>query len=164
LSEALAIAAQDTHAIMAERIFESGLNSDGTEIGVYDYQKPIYVDPKISPKNFPVTGKNGGSKFSDGKTHKTGYFESYQEYRKKIGRQTSRVDLTLSGLFKSDLSRAVVKISEFVYASKVSQQRSIDIMDGVKNKYGDVFSLSKNERENFIETLEYESLRIMKGA
>lgn len=157
----VAIAAQDTHAMMLERIFEKGQMPDGSQIGVYDYKNPLYVNPENSPKAFPKKGKNGDTKFSDGKPHKTGFFESYQEYRKKIGRQTSKVDFTLSGLFKSDCSRAVVKISDLRYESKVSTQRSSDILDGIEDKYGNVFSLSDKEKENFAETIKFESLRVL---
>lgn len=160
----IAIAAQDTHAKMIERIFEDGKNSKGEEIGVYEYSKPIYVNPKKSPKAFPPTGKNGSSKFEDGTLHKTGFFTSYQDYRNAIGRQSGKVDLTLSGLLKSDFSRAVVRISDSVYASKVASERSINIIKGVQDKYGDVFGLSEDEKENFIEVVKYEALAIIKSA
>lgn len=160
----VAIAAQDTHAMMIERIFEEGKKQDGTEIGSYDTSSPLYVNPAISPKSFPAKGKNDDTKFSNGNNHKTGFFESYSEYRQKIGRPVDKVNLTLSGLLKSDFSRAVTRISEFIYTSKVSTKRSADIIDGMDNKYGKIFGLTEKEKENFLETLKFESLRILKDA
>ena len=62
---------------------------------------PMYVNPRYSPRKFPTKGKNGQTKFKNGKPHKTGYFVGYKGFRTAIGRETNIVNLQLSGkLFK----------------------------------------------------------------
>lgn len=91
------IAILDMYGKMRERIFTDGIAADGSEIGKYSTE-PIYVNPKNSPKKFAPKGKTGNTKFADGKAHKTRYFEQgYKGFRAKAGRQTSKVDLRLSG-------------------------------------------------------------------
>lgn len=158
---AIAIAAQDTHSKMLERIFEQGKKQDGSDIGEYDTRKPLYINPNFAPKSFPTAGKNGNTKFENGTKHKTAYFESYLEYRKKIGRKTDKVNLVLTGLLQSDFGRAVVKISDFIYASEVSTEKSKNIIEGMDQKYGKVFELTVSEKENFLEILKYESLILL---
>jgi hypothetical protein len=160
----VAIAAQDTHSMMLERIFEQGKKTDGSDIGQYNTSNELYVNPKNAPKNFPAKGKNGDAKFSDGKPHKTGFFESYKEYRSTVGRQSTKVDLTMTGLLKSDFSRAVVKVNNFNYTSSVSTERNKKIIEGMEEKFGKIFGLTEAEKQNFLEVLKYESLRILQSA
>lgn len=157
----VAIAAQDTHSKMLERIFEQGKKQDGSDIGEYDTKKPLYINPVFAPKSFAPKGKNGSTKFENGTNHKTAYFESYAEYRKKIGRKTDKVNLVLSGLLQSDFGRGVIKISDFVYTSRVSTERSKKIIEGMNEKYGEVFGLTESEKVNFKEILKYETIQIL---
>lgn len=75
---------------------------DGTLIGSYNSTNELYVNPAKSPKVFPPRGKNGELKFKNGKPHKTGYFPSYRDFRKTIGRKTGIVNLQLSGKMFED--------------------------------------------------------------
>ena len=158
----IAIAAQDTHVKMVTRIFDEGKNTEGSEIGKYNSTDPLYVNPNNSPKKFPTKGKTGKSKFANGESHKTGYFESYKAYREKVGRETEHVNLTLFGILRNDFGKGVVKLSNVSYISKVSQKENKDKIDGAEDRYGDIFKLSKEERENFKEVLEFETLEILK--
>jgi hypothetical protein len=84
---AVHIAAQDTHVKMTARIFEEGETAQGNKLR-YNSSDPLYVNPDNSPKSFPPKGKTGKTKFKNGESHKTGYFESYKDYRQKIGRES----------------------------------------------------------------------------
>lgn len=79
------------------RIHTDGKAVDESSIGKYD-TKEIYVNPKNSPKKFTGLGKGGKTKFKSGRSHKTRYFkDGYKGFRAKIGRETSKVNLSLFG-------------------------------------------------------------------
>lgn len=163
----IGIAAQDTHVKMVERIFEEGKKSDGSGIGKYNSTDLLYVNPNDSPKKFPTKGKpdkNGKakSKFSNGESHKTGYFESYKAYREKVGRQTDHVNLNLFGNLHNDFGKGVVKLNTQTYASRISQGSNEKKREGMEEKYGDIFKVTEGERENFKEVLNFEVMQILK--
>jgi hypothetical protein len=155
--EAVAIAAQDTHVQMVERIFETGKQADGKK-KKYNSKDPIYVNPKNAPKSFKPKGKSGDTIFSNGDEHKTGYFDSYKDYRAAMGRETKHVNLNLFGILQSDFSKGVVKLDDLKYVSTVTQESN----KGTVEKFGEYFKLNKDERKNFKEVLEYETLEILK--
>jgi hypothetical protein len=159
---AIGIAAQDTHVQMVERIFEQGKNAQDSEIGSYDPSNPLYVNPKNAPKKFPTKGKDGDSKFENGEPHKTGYFESYKAYRQAVGRQTGSVDLVLFGNLQSDFGKAVVRKEGTSWASTVTRVESRNKIAGIEGKYGNVFRLTPNERDNFKQVLASETYEILK--
>jgi hypothetical protein len=153
----VAIAATDTHTKMTARIFEDGETAQGNKLA-YNNSDPIYVNPKDSPKSFPPKGKNGKTKFDNGKPHKTGYFDSYKEYRQKIGRESGFMNLNLFGILQSDFGKGVVKLEDSAYASTVTQESN----KGKLEKFSTYFKLNKEERENFKDVLEFETLEILK--
>lgn len=160
--KAVAIAAQDTHVKMVERIFEEGKETGGKK-NKYNSTDPLYVNPDNSPKKFPTRGKPKGTeagktKFANGENHKTGYFDSYKSFREKIGRQTGVMDLQLFGNLRNDFSKGVVKLDNLSYVSTVTNEAN----KGKLEKFADYFSLNKSERENFKEVLEFESLEILR--
>ena len=167
-SEALHIAAQDTHVKMTERIFVNGRSAGGGDIGDYDTKNELYVNPNKSPKGFPTKGKPNEkgiarSKFNDGTPHKTGYFTSYSDYRNTIGRDISKVNLVLSGDMQSDFGKALVKITDLKYASTM-RDNNIKKKDGNEKRFGEIFKLTEEEKENFVEVLQFETTRILKRA
>ena len=101
------------------RIHNNGLNVDGKMIGSYSV-KPMYMNPKYSPKKFEPVGKNGRTYFKtnkadrrkfesaygvrmSGKKHQTRYFRAgYFGFRALIGREIGFVNLQLSGKLKLD--------------------------------------------------------------
>lgn len=159
----MGIAVADTHAKMVARIFEEGKKADGSDIGQYGGGE-IYVNPDISPKKFPKVGKTGKDKFENGKSHKTGYFESYKAYREKIGRQTGKINLVLSGQLQSDFSNGLVKKDEFTWMVSAKNSRNKTIIDSVDEKFGKTFALSSDEVLNFRETFNYEFNELRKRA
>jgi hypothetical protein len=97
------IAVQTVHALRMERIFTRGEKADGSKIGQYS-TKPIYINPKISPKKFTGKGKNDKR---NNKTHKTRYFaEGYKGFRQFINRPSEKIDLGLSYDLRFDLSNS----------------------------------------------------------
>jgi hypothetical protein len=154
----IGIAAQDTHVKMVERIFEEGKDSSG-EKAKYNSSDPIYVNPNTeSPKRFPPKGKTGKTKFKNGEPHKTGYFNSYKDFRQKIGRETGFMNLNLFGNLQNDFGKGVVKLTNESWISTVTSV----LNKGKLEKFADYFSLNKDERLNFKDVLEFESLKILK--
>ncbi len=90
--------ASSTLGQMQERIHEQGKASGGEDIGQYS-AKPIYVNPKESPKKFTPLGKNKKAKFKSGKPKQTRYFaDGYKGFKTFIGRNIlGKVNLSLSG-------------------------------------------------------------------
>lgn len=161
--KSLAIAAQDTHVKVTQRIFDQGKNSEGKQIGEYDSNDPLYVNPKNSPKKFATKGKEGDAKFKNGKPHKTGYFESYRDYRSAIGRPTQFVNLVLSGRLQSDFRKGLVKISALRHVTGVSSENN-DKIEGNEMRFGGIFSLTDEEKENFKNILSFELKQELSGA
>lgn len=166
--KALLIAAQDTHVKMNERIFVNGKLADGSDIGNYNATNELYIDPKKSPKNFPTKGKPNKkgiakAKFQDGTPHKTGYFKSYKDFRETIGRETSKVNLVLFGDLQSDFGKALIKITDLKYASTL-RDNNVKKKDGNESRFGEIFKLSEEEKNNFIEILKFETKQILKSA
>jgi hypothetical protein len=155
----VAIAAQDTHVKMSERIFDNNENSTGGKIGDYNSIDAIYVNPKNSPKKFPTLGKP--DKNGKRKTGETGYFESYKAYREKIGRQTKSVDLKLFGRLQSDFTKGVIKVDDLTYTSGVNQDNA-DKVEGAEDRYGKIFSLTEEEKQHFHDVLEFESFKVLR--
>lgn len=100
------IAAQNV--LLAEyknRIFVEGKDSTGGKIGTYS-TKPMYGTKQAAVRKGAIKGigKNGDTKFTNGKPHKSMYLPNgYAGFRAAQGRQTGFVDLNLS----SSLFRAV---------------------------------------------------------
>lgn len=161
-TDPLRIAAFTTTAQMGERIFDDGKKEDGGEIGKYS-TKPTYISLAVAPKpKGAPTGKTGKSKFKDGKTHKSKYFLSgYKGYRDNVGRQTSFVDLSLTGELRMDFGNQKEvaeprKISDFEYQIRLDKDIDQKKREGAEDKYGTIFSLSDSEKELFFDTIRFE--------
>ncbi len=103
------------------RIHLNGLDVGMKQIGHYSL-KPIYINPKNSPKSFEPIGKNGRMYFitnkadrekfesafgirMQGKKHQTRYFKAgYFGFRALIGRDISKVNLDLTHRLKLDFA------------------------------------------------------------
>jgi hypothetical protein len=161
------IAAQDTHVMMLQRIFDEGKNASDVQIGNYNTTNELYVNPNKAPKKFPTKGKPNEkgiakSKFQNGKPHKTGYFKSYSDFRVRVGRPVDKVNLVLFGDLNSDFGKAVTEISPLKYASTIRQSNEGKIK-GADARYGNVFRLTPKERTNFKQVLAFETFRLLKG-
>ena len=147
IANCFGVAVNDVHALQTQRIFVAGQNSTNGAIGSYNTTDPLYVNPKYSPKKFPTKGKTGSSKFKNGKAHKTGYFTSYSSFRQAIGRQTSVVDLRLSGALFRDYASSLVRQGDR-WIVGVKNKDNLGKLQGAIERYGaTVFMLTKTERE-----------------
>lgn len=105
LDNALKITATTILAELKTRVFEDGQATDSGKIGDYS-TKPLYVSASASPRSFGApTGKTGRSRFANGQLHKSKYFpDGYKGFRGAVGRDTSKVNLSLSGQFAAQMT------------------------------------------------------------
>jgi hypothetical protein len=114
------------------RIHNEGRALSGQGIGHYS-GKPLYVNPKHSPRQFPTKGKNGQTTFKNGKKHKTAYFNGWKGFRSSIGRETGFVNLQLSGKLLKDW---------------IMEQRGKDFIIGFRSEYGTKISAGNEQHFN----------------
>lgn len=163
----LRVASYGSLAEVSLRIFTKGENADGGKIGDYNSTNPIYVNPKKAfggSKLGTPRGKNGDTKFKDGRSHVTVYLDSYKDYKSILGKPSggSYVNLELSGDLKSDWEngKAPYQIGPHEYYLGVKRQINIDKVKGINAKYGPVFALTDKEVENFIEDVKFEFAKL----
>lgn len=173
-------AVRDTMARQVTRIFVDGKNSSNSNIGQYDTERALYINPEKSPRKtgdkikgieglLPTRGKYGDEKFSDGTPHKTTYVKNYKDFRNRIGRRIDKVDLFLSGDLKSDMSNSnsnvkPVKINDHEYVTGLKRQSNIEKLSGLEKKYGDISALTASEKKNFFDIATKEFQLILNNA
>ena len=162
----LLIAVKTVMALQSKRIFLDGKNSENSDIGKYKGGE-IYVSPKFpkgatrSLPKFPLKGKGGKSKFENGNSHKTGYFESYLSFKETIGRnkRVKSVDLILTGDLSRDWANAEV-VSNVVPRKISANHYQVTLKDKnwvkVEENYSKTFDLSTQEKETFLKVLNFE--------
>ncbi len=166
----LMIAVRGVMAVQSRRIFIDGKNSKGGIIGTYK-NNPLYVSGNVFktetnlPK-FPLKGKYGETKFKNGKPHKSGYFTDFLHFKKTVGRnkRIGTVDLFLTGeLHRHWANSDVVGKAEARKISPNHYQVAISDKDVKKvERYGEVFSLSDNEKLLFLKSLKNEFIKALK--
>jgi len=137
---------QMIYASNLRRIHNEGRTVDGKAIGVYS-RKPMYVNPKYSPKKFAPKGKTGREYFKNGKQHKTRYFkDGYTGFRRTIGRSTSVVNFQLTGTLLANWQLQFVPGgSQIGFASK----KKGDIASFLEAKYhAKIWGISQQDRNN----------------
>lgn len=139
----------ETHARQVKRIYDKGLNSDNEKIGTYNDSKPIYIDPKDSPKGFPTIGKTGKT----GKAGKTGYFDSYKAFRQAIGRETGFVNLRLTENEKFDFTNSISLSGSFYITGFKRPENSKKAERHIKQYGIETFKLSEDEKKVFRESV-----------
>lgn len=152
------------------RIFQMGLNSAGSKIGVYNTSNSLYVNTsKSAPiKNSPI-GKNGDTKFKNGKSHKSTYYKSYKEFRAKQKRESGFVNLRLTNELQSDFSNAKIsktstkviqgqpiRVNANYYKTELKKDINQKKREGLEDKYGKIFSLTKEEKAKYFAILQKE--------
>lgn len=164
-----ALAVKNITALQSQRIFTRGLNSAGSQIGSYNQDNPIYVSDKNSPRKGTNRGKPSGKK---GKKNKTTYYSSYKDFKQKMQGQSGKVNLKLFNELQSDFSNTAVAVLggrgssthnpvkfsphhyQITLAKEINQKKAEGLQD--KDKYGQVFDLTKKERNLFLQTLQKE--------
>jgi len=165
----LNLAVRSVMALQSKRIFIEGRKASGALIGEYG-KNPIYVSEKYRLKtnlpSFDLKGKNGDTKFENGEPHKSGYFESYYDFKKAIGRNKniSSVDLFLTGELhrhwanSDDFTKAEArKVNQHYYYVAISEKDAKKV-----ERYGNVFGLTKDELKAFNKVVTSELIKILK--
>jgi len=156
------IVATTMAAKVAKRIFVNGQSADGGKIGTYS-TKPIYVDPKNSPKKFSGKGKNDKRASKD---HKTRYFEDgYKGFREFIGRESSFVNLSLSrhmaNSFTSGIDNKLPVATPLGYGIGFLNSEYTDRANYFETKYGKrIFALTELEKDSVKKVAEQEVHKI----
>ena len=158
----LSIAAVVIHGSQARRIFFLGEKSDGTPIGKYNDTEELYVSPWLTPVKLKTTGKHGEDTFKSGKKHLTTYYSSYEDLRERQGKESGFVNLDLWGILRSDFTASIKQINAGEWHSLLSD-KNIEKAAGNEKRFGDIFKLTKDERDNFNERMQLEYTKIMKG-
>jgi hypothetical protein len=186
----LFLAAQSALSDMADRIFVKGRDVGGGTF-VYDYRRPIYVNPVDSPgrkfkpqgkpktavaPNGQVTIKRQFKKFAKDRfsgfgskiqaARKTKWFPSYGDYRKAIGFEYRFVNWELTGKLKFDIEN---RVSGQLTPRRVNNKEYVikvlpnnaGKLRGLRAKYPGVFVISKNERKEFNRIYGKELLRLI---
>jgi len=154
------IAARTSMVEQVKRIFDKGKNSLGGRIGSYDNKNELWVADDKLPSTPTHIGKTG-------KKIKTSYYSSYKAMRSQQGRKTSVVNFTLFGRLRTDYSNAMVggptpiKISNLLYVTTLSQKENQIKRDGLEDKYGKVFDLTKSEEQTFVKELDFQFQKLL---
>lgn len=163
----LRLASYGAVAQISKRVFTDGGNADGGAIGQYNSTDPIYLNPKKSfggSKLGTPRGKNGDTKFKDGRSHVTVYLDSYKDYKSILGKPSGGgyVNLELSGDLKSDFENgmAPIQISTHEYAIGLKRPINIEKRKGLEARYGKIFAMTNKEVEEFIKDIQFEFAKI----
>ena len=165
----LRLASYGSVAQVAKRVFTDGGNSNGSQIGQYKSDGGIYINPKKAfggSKLGTPRGKNGDTKFKNGRPHATVYLDSYKEYKSILGKPSggAYVNLELSGDLKSDFENGTVPTPQqkgpHEYFVSLKRQVNKNKLSGLEQKYGKIFALTNQEVEEFIKDIKFEFARI----
>ena len=165
----LRLASYSSVAAISKRVFTDGGNANGGAIGQYKSDGGIYINPKKAfggSKLGTPRGKNGDTKFKDGRSHVTVYLDSYKDYKAILGKPSggAYVNLELSGDLKSDFENGTVPTPQqrgpHEYFIGLKRQVNVDKVSGLEQKYGKVFALTNKEVEEFIKDIKFEFARL----
>lgn len=161
-------AVQSVHALRITRIFDNGEKSDGGKIGSYS-TKPIYVNAKRYGFSFAGQGKNQARR-SKASPRKTKYFaDGYKGFRTFVKRPVNFINLGLTYDLRFDLSNSSSKrvnmpdkISAHEYQERLKRQHNVEKVDGIENRFGNIFGFQQKERDDFGRILQVELTNLMK--
>lgn len=105
-----------------------------------------------------------------GDPHRTTYLAGgYKELRNRIGRRIDRMNLTFTNSLLSDFCNATIlpntepkkilalphKITVNEYQTGFSRKDSVDKKNGLEKRFGSIFKLTAQEKEDFFKTLDF---------
>lgn len=165
----LLLAASSAMAIMGQRIFSDGKNTEGGDIGKYS-TKPLYVSLSTKPKPTGApTGKTGDSIFKSGNKHLSKYFpDGYRGYRANVGRESEKVNLSMTNEMRLDFSNQnlvapkPIKTGELEYSILLKKKINQKKRSGNEERFGTIFDLSENEIAVFNKSAKVEFQRALK--
>jgi len=127
------------------RIHNDGKDVNLANIGGAEYSTtPTYVSLDQMPVKKKGRGKNSSKPFKNGNPRKSRYYAGgYKGFRSDQRRQTSKVDLRLTGRLQSDLVIAEKKNSWVV---GFATDYGVDISNGMEEKYKQrIWGVSKDD-------------------
>lgn len=147
------------------RIFDQGLNTDKSSIGSGYSKTPSYYNESqfILKSAFNPGGKTSSSStFKNGNQRKSMYLSGgYSELRIIQGRTNPTPNFKYSG--DLELSFDVVKIGNEAFMGSTTEIGAKKI-SGLEDKYGDVFTLTEDEKTFLSENLEDNIVGIIRKA
>lgn len=161
-------AVQTVHTQRITRVFDNGEKADGGKIGQYS-TKPIYVSAKTYGFSFAGQGKNQARRSKDS-PRKTKYFaEGYKGFRQFVKRPVNFINLGLTYDLRFDLSNSSSrrvnmpdKVSPHEYHERLKRPHNIEKVDGLENRFGNIFGFSQKERDDFGRIVQVELTNLMK--
>ena len=129
------------------RVHNEGKDTDNKLIGEAQYSTtPIYISVDASPKRITPKGKSGKTKFKNGNSHKSAFFqEGYKGFRTAIGRTTSVVNLQLSGKLKTSWA---IQNNGKKWLIGFDSTYGKDISEGLEEKYNqEIWGVSEAGRQ-----------------
>lgn len=155
-------AALETQSLMGERIFEQGKNVSGATSKYTG--KPGIIGGKDLPRQPSNKDFQPFNKSQRSKTGKKGYFgeyfdKGYQGYKQKYYQTGSNVDFTLSTDLFEDFTGSLTRNADCKYSIVLNNPDNLKKVQGLNNRYNNVFGISESEKKHFLKTVQFQILK-----
>ena len=137
------------------RVQQEGKKSDGTSLPPYDSGKSFSTSSPIGKKFGDVANKRQQKSFGSGDS-----FNSYKDFRQKLGRQTAYMDLTLTGDMWA--SWRPIPISDQAYGVTFVSAEQNKIAGYLEERFGAIFELTDKELEQSLQTINRLAIEYLK--
>lgn len=167
-------AVQTTHVQRITRIFDRGEKVDGGQIGNYS-TKPMLVGGKSffqkgAANKFFKSGPEWRTIQRGGKNYRLAILSGgYREFRQLHTRPVNFINLGLTYDLRFDLSNSTSKkvnmpdkISPHEYHERLKRPHNVEKVDGLEDRFGEIFGLQQKERTDFHRILQVELTNLMK--
>ncbi len=142
------------------RIFTDGKRTSGGAIGSYS-TTATYVSiagakakygSQLKSSALSPKGKNGASKFKNGKSKKSEYFaDGYAGFRNKVGRQSEKIDFNLTGNLKDSIVGGTSR--EGLSLGYLNSDAEV-LSNNLERRFGEVFAPTDAEVEEVLDNIE----------
>lgn len=176
----LEIAVRTTTAEQAVRIFQNGQNSSGRRIGSYS-TRPRVISPRFAPRSFKADTFQPFNRAQRARTGKKGYYgkffaQGYKQFRSEQGREAGFINLRLTNDLQSDFANVgmsknttsvasprPIKVSTHIYKTSLKRQQNVLKREGLENRFGPIFRLTRKERDTFVRIAAFELRKILEA-
>lgn len=124
-------------------------------------QRPLFIGAsaahaEMTDRIFVRGELSGGSQIGE-------YSSLYSRKRREKGRQSDFVDLKFTGRLNIDFANSLTR-KRNAFVAGVKSQANIDKVKFIEKRYGSgIFKVSKKERKIFLNTMQREYTKIMRG-
>lgn len=129
-----------------DRVQSSGRKSDGTQLPPYDSGRTVSTASPIGKKFGDIATKKQAKSFGDRAS-----FSSYKEFRQRLGRQVTYMDLTLTGDMWA--SWKPVPISNTAYGVTFTSIEQAKVAGYLEERFGAIFELSDQELDQSLQII-----------